>query len=371
MAPLLPGFVELPSAAFAKLKFESIGSPAPWTTAAVLPPTSPMRHRVLLAALVSLSRALADSSEQGAILALALERARAALEKQRGVVGEVKREVLEAAREAQRAHKECRRVEGALSGRFRDGADKVVARLDERVVSALRKGKSVEADDPFSFVEELVVSLGLDPASVRSSFDASAVELDADWQAIANDVVATMAARAAEKKSPRQPLSSFRLPGEGDRPPSLPPTPPASVHSSDPGHDDDDDEGASEDDLVAVLTPLVHPVLLLLYHLHHTLSTCLTSSLASFESLVARSAAAVEAHRLAAQKAARAAGKLRDLEELEVREREEEGRVVEELRGTVVELARVALGREEEEEEAEEEEAGEEGENEKEEDDDG
>ncbi|GAA5840775.1 hypothetical protein JCM11251_001694 [Rhodosporidiobolus azoricus] len=349
MAPAgVLGLVELP-AAFAKLKYESVGSPAPWVTStSSIPSTAPLRHRVLLAALVSLARTLHDSGEQGAILTAALERAQATLDKQRTAAGEAKKEVLESSRAAQAAHKECKRVEG-LSAAFKRGADKVVARLDETVVGQFRAGKTVEVDPAFSCVDELVGTLGFDAAEVCiDELD----EMDDEWAAIEEDLVATMAARAMEKKSPKIP-SSFRLPGE--RPPSLPPTPPASVHSSEFDLEEDEEEedatnSPTEQDLVSLLHPVVHPIVVHLYRLSTLLSTRLSTSLSTFESLVSRSASAVEAHRLAVQRLQKTAVKMRDLHELEVREREEEERVMDELQTTVVELAKVALGREDEDE---------------------
>ncbi|BGP16187.1 hypothetical protein JCM10213_001403 [Rhodosporidiobolus nylandii] len=343
MSPLL---LELP-AAFRTLNLESAGSPAPWTTA---PVSGPLRHRVLLAALSSLSLALAESSEQRNILATALASTAEAYSLQREACVAAKGAVLKSSKEAQAAHGEAKRVE-KLNGVFREGADRTVAALDRKVLRTLRKGKMKDLEGalvPLAFVEELIVDLDLVEGEVL--LQAKGVELDEEWKAIEDDLVRTMAARAVQKASPRP--SSFRFPGEerdddAVEAISLPPTPPASVHSSDfeLEEEEEEPEEPTEDALIALLPPLVHPILVLLFHLHQTISTLLSTSIDRFEELVRLSAAAVDTHRQALQKTNKTAAKLRDLRELQRREIEEEEKVMEELRTTVVELARLALRR--------------------------
>ncbi|BGP40079.1 hypothetical protein JCM10449v2_004037 [Rhodotorula kratochvilovae] len=369
MAPSpLPALASLPSG-FLALTLETAGSPAPWTTA---PPVAPLDPRELVGALVTLARALSDAGEQRAILAQALERAQQAHDEQRRTVARAKDAVLHASRAAQLAHGEARRVE-KMNGVFRTGADRAVASLDRKVLRLMRGGRRAHealSDEgrrrgqagedplaPYAFVEELVVDLELDEVDVVKG--SRGAVLDAEWQAIEDDLVATLAARVIEKASPRI-ASTFRLPrldgaDDGDdaaplRPMSLPPTPPGSVHSSDlgeaddPDAEDDDDEAPDEDALAALLRPVVHPVIALLFHLHHLLGARLTAAVDTFESLVRASSAAVDAHRLAAQRLSKSTAKLRDLRALEERERDEEERVADELRDTVVALAKLRNG---------------------------
>ncbi|BGP02779.1 hypothetical protein RTBOTA2_002370 [Rhodotorula toruloides] len=365
------------SLAFSRLTLESAGSPAPWQTI----PNVPLRPRVLVAALVTLSRALAESREQGAILVDALARARQACDQQRLAAQSAKEGVLQASKAAQDAHAEAKRVE-KLNGAFKAGADRTVAALDRRVFRSLRKGKakevlgaeaSAEPDSPlspFAFVEELLVDLELDAAEVHKGV--ADTVLDDEWKAIEDDLVATIAARAIEKASSRL-TSEFRLPelpaagaeplnerSEGDvsggdgsnadasptrgRAMSLPPTPPGSVHSSSSERDDPAEDESDYDSLISLLTPLVHPVLALLFRTHTLLDQRLTSSIDHFESLVRASAKAVDVHRQSVVRLNKLSNKLRDLQFLERREREEEERVMEEMRDTVVELARLRKG---------------------------
>ncbi|GAA5986776.1 hypothetical protein JCM11641_004787 [Rhodosporidiobolus odoratus] len=342
MSPLL---LVLP-AAFKSLSLESAGSPAPWIT---VPAAAPLRYRVVLAALISLSRALAESSEQSSILAAAISRAREAYDVQREACQVAKDAVLSASKAAQAAHAEAKRVE-KLNGVFREGADRTVAALDRKLLRSLRKGKGRALEVPLppavEFVEELVVDLDLDEAEILAS--AEGVELDEEWQAVEEDLVYTIAARAEEKASPRLP-ASLQLPGEEPRDLdtiSLPPTPPASIHSADSCYEEERDPPCEElpaIDLFPLLRPIVHPVIVLLFHLHRTTSTRLSASVDHFEELVRLSAVAVDTHRQASLKVNKTAVKLRDLRELEIREREEELQALEELRTTVVELARWVL----------------------------
>ncbi|GAA5821473.1 hypothetical protein JCM3770_000917 [Rhodotorula araucariae] len=356
----------LPSG-FHGLTLETAGSPAPWTTA---PIAAPLRPRVLVAALETLARALADAGEQRQILARALDRAQDAHEQHRAVTARAKDAVLHASRAAQLAHGEARRVE-KLSSVFRIGADRAIAALDRKVLRLARGGRGVrealseegrrgQADDPlvpYAFVGELVAELGFDEIDVVKASGETA--LDAGWQAIEDDLVATLAARIIDKASPRI-ASTFRLPrldggddddGASTRPMSLPPTPPGSVHSSDFGEaadfeaeTNDDDDALDEDTLTSLLYPVVHPMIALLSRLHHLLDARLTAAVDTFESLVRASSAAVDAHRLAAQRLSRSTAKLRDLRALEEREGEEEERVADELRDTVVALAKFRNG---------------------------
>ncbi|BGP32083.1 hypothetical protein JCM10296v2_003862 [Rhodotorula toruloides] len=364
------------SLAFSRLTLESAGSPAPWQTI----PNAPLRPRVLVAALVTLSRALAESREQGAVLVDALARARQACDQQRLAAQSAKEGVLQASKAAQDAHAEAKRV-GKLNGAFKAGADRTVAALDRRVLCSLRKGKakevlgaeaSAEPDSPlspFASVEELLVDLELDAAEVHKGV--ADTVLDEEWQAIEDDLVKTMAARAIEKASPRL-TSEFRLPGlpaagaepleardDGERATegseasaspargramSLPPTPPGSVHSSSSERDDPAEDVSDYDSLVSLLTPLVHPVLALLFRTHTLLDQRLTTAIDHFESLVRASAKAVDVHRQSVVRLNKLSNKLRDLQFLEQREREEEERVMEEMRDTLVELARWRKG---------------------------
>ncbi|BGP24657.1 hypothetical protein JCM10295v2_003575 [Rhodotorula toruloides] len=367
--------LDLPAtSAFSRLTLESAGSPAPWQTI----PNVPLRPRILVAALVTLSRALADSQEQGAILVDALARARLACDQQRLAAQAAKEGVLQASKPAQDAHAEAKRVE-KMNGAFKAGADRTVAALDRKVLRSLRKGEaeevlgaeaSSEPDSPmspFAFVEELLVDLELDAAEVHKGV--AHTVLDDEWQAIEDDLVATIAAREIEKASPKL-TSAFRLPqlpaagaepletpdrgeraadglGAGltrGRAMSLPPTPPGSVHSSSSERDDAEAEEDDTDSLAALLTPLVHPVLALLFRTRTLLDQRLTSSIDHFESLVRASAKAVDLHRQSVVRLNKLSTKLRDLQFLERREREEEERVMEEMRDTVVELARWRKG---------------------------
>ncbi|GAA5999128.1 uncharacterized protein JCM10292_003350 [Rhodotorula paludigena] len=373
-AAAAPALEQLP-AGFAGLTLESAGSPAPWTTVVAVP----LRPRVLLLALVTLSRALGDSNEQGAILAAALDRAHAAYEQQRLTVAGAKDAVLESSKAAQVAHAEARRVE-KLGKVFKDGADRAVGDLDRAVLRLVREGTAVkelqeaarriehaerggdgDTDlQPYRFVAPLVNELGLDVDEVVGGQGESA--LNEEWQAIEDGLVSTLADRIYEKASPRRapPLRLPRLSGRGRpvddgassdaesaRANSLPPTPPASVHSSDPGDRHEDVDEADEpnvDMLSTLLVPLIHPVVSLLFRLHSLLEARLTHAVDRFESLVRASSAAVDGHRLAVQRLNKYASKLRDLRLLEAREVEEEGRVMDELRDTVVELAKLRLG---------------------------
>ncbi|GAA5867203.1 hypothetical protein JCM8547_003118 [Rhodosporidiobolus lusitaniae] len=378
--------------AFAKLNLESVGSPAPWTTlvspAAVDSPdengsSTPLlslRHRVLLAALASLSDALSSASEQSAILSDALARAQASYDKRRLAVASAKETVFATSRAAQKAHSEAKKVE-KLNGVFKEGADRSVKALERAVGRLLRrkaKGKAVEQLVPLDFVEELIVDLDLEEHQVLSAVEreaAAGVELGEQWRMLEEDLVRTLAAKVAQGASAR--LENGGVLGEehesegkeeeghGVDNISLPPTPPASVHSFDLSRDDRDlspspspspspssdavDLPLSDDPvdaaLSASLTPLVRPVLLLLFHLHRNLATLLTSSVDTFESLVRASSKAVDAHRISQQKATKAGAKLRDLLDLQQREDEEWERVMEELRTTTVELARLMLDR--------------------------
>ncbi|KPV75604.1 uncharacterized protein RHOBADRAFT_53565 [Rhodotorula graminis WP1] len=354
---------ELPLS-FQGLKFDTAGSPAPWTT---LPSSQgPLRPRVLVCALVTLARVLHESGEQSHILAAALDRARHAHDDQRSTVARAKLAVLHASRAAQVAHGEARRIE-KLSAVFRQGADRAVSAIDRKVLRLVRGGRRVQDAlseagrrrgdtggddplDPYGFVEELALDLDFDQVDVVEGTKAADDPLGDEWQTIEDDLVATLAGRVIDKASPRL-TSTFRMPpldgAEADAeldalPASLPPTPPASVHSSEPDdpEGDADELDPDEDTIARLLRPIVHPVVALLHHLHDLLGKRLTSSIDAFESLVHASSAAVDTHRLATQRLTKCAAKLRDLRELERRALEEFERTMDELRDVVVELAK-------------------------------
>ncbi|GAA6025671.1 hypothetical protein JCM10207_008823 [Rhodosporidiobolus poonsookiae] len=366
MAPLSFA-LELPSA-FKTLSLETAGSPAPWATA---PPAAPLRNRILLLALVSLSRALADSTETTALLAASLAKTQDKAEQQRLAVAQAKQAVLEASRAAQAAHGEAKRAEKAVSGgAFKAGADGVVAEVEREVLTRLggtKKGKERAREDSEEnggggfnldpLLHQLAVDLRLDSQAVCAALDSGDVELDPEWQNIEDDLVASLLVRLAEHTgSPYMP--TLRLPLDGSsvdstKAASLPPTPPASVHLSEFDSSLEDEEENDSlpsadtlpDSTNSEVFAIVHPALLALFHLHTLLSSRLAASLANFDALVQLSAAAVEAHRNAAKRLGKTLAKVRDLHELELREREEVERVMEELRVTAVEFAKWRLGR--------------------------
>ncbi|GAA6027152.1 hypothetical protein JCM8097_002434 [Rhodosporidiobolus ruineniae] len=399
---------ERSTSTFSKLSLESAGSPAPWRTAAAaspplelldgalsssasssLPPT-PLRVRVLLTALSSLSLALTSSAEQRLILSTALSRAEGAVKAQEGAVREAKAAVLAASRGAQEKHREARSAEGRVR-RAREACGREVERVEEAVWARLAEGAGEDGPlDRRRGVDAVAAAVGLSAEEVDALVDPpkqqedegenplDGLELDAEWAAVEEDLIQTLAARvladpavlaAWRERAGEGGENGGEADGKFDRV-SLPPTPPASVRSAE--FDVDDEEGdvaalspAAEEDveadpplpssaLFSHLLSLVHPPLLALFRLSFALSTALSAALGDFESLVALSAAAVDTHQAALSKLAKARGKLRDLKDLERREREEEERMGrEELRPVVVELAKVVLGRLEEEEEEE------------------
>ncbi|GAA5945453.1 hypothetical protein JCM1841_001809 [Sporobolomyces salmonicolor] len=389
--------LEPPSTSFHRLTLHSAGSPAPWVTA---PSSLPLRPRALMSALLTLTLALGDSSDQLHILSDALERAHATHAQLRRAVSTARDAVLQTSHAAQAAHAHAKRVD-KLESVFKKGADRTVASLDRKVARALRKGKiralasvreggdevcplvraeMIEEFDALGFVEELVLDLELEPSDLTDDAGPAAkLELDDEWLAMEEELVQRMAVRAREKTCPSL-RSSLRLPSsttytggesegtdvEGDAFSdagsdrlSLPSTPPSSVHSLDLSVDEidarlvEDDENSKLsppllrpvtpdlDTLVDLLTPLVHPVLVHLFRLRHLLAARLTAAIDTFESLVKASATAVEAHRESVHRLSKNAGKLRDLRDLEQREIEEEERLMEELRTTVVELVKI------------------------------
>ncbi|GAA5887345.1 hypothetical protein JCM5296_007105 [Sporobolomyces johnsonii] len=382
--------LEPPSTSFHRLTLHSADSPAPWVTA---PSSLPLRSRALMSALLTLTLALGDSSDQLRILSDALERAHDIHAQLRRAVSTARDAVLQTSHAAQAAHAHAKRVD-KLESVFKKGADRAVASLDRKVARALRKGKIralapvqeegedevcplVKAEmreefDSLGFVEELVLDLELEPADLTDDDGPAAkLELDDEWLAMEEELVRRMAVRATEKTCPSL-RSSLRLPsttytgesegtdGEGDAFSdagsdrlSVPSTPPSSVHSFDLSVDEvdarlEDSKLPSHrpvtpdlDTLVELLTPLVHPVLVHLFRLRHLLAARLTAAIDTFESLVKASATAVEAHREAVHRLSKNAGKIRDLRDLEQREIDEEERLMDELRATVVELARI------------------------------
>lgn len=415
---------------FSALTFHSHGSPAPWQTAS---PSLPLHLRTLVSATLSLSNALAEASDQLETVRSLLARAGQSHSQLRHAVFDARDRVLVTSRQAQAAHAEAKRVD-LLEHVFRRGADRAVASLDRRVLRALRKGKmrvvvggQVAVEDEFdavNFVEELLIDLdvelkevtrshGHDSASGGETGDddddgggALGLELDEEWLAMQDELVARLATKARERGSPsfrrtslwrrqrRASQSDASTTGESDGATtdgdndadeahsdagsdriSSPSTPPSSVHSTDDSEleslpddtpalcldDNDGDETVARrrcvvappaaqlppmpdyDTLVELVTPLIHPVLLLLFRLRHVLSLKLTTAIDAFETLVKASADAVETHRDAVARLNKNAAKIRDLKDLEQRECDEEERLLGELRGVVVELARMRL----------------------------
>ncbi|GAA6010809.1 hypothetical protein JCM11491_002956 [Sporobolomyces phaffii] len=394
---------------FAGLTFSSHGSPAPWQTS---PASLPLHLRTLVAAILSLSTALAESTDQLATIAKLRARTTALHSDLRLAVFAARDHVLATSHHAQLAHADAKRVD-TLEAVFKKGADRAVATLDRRVLRALRKGKMRafkrrgpdddvcpairrEVDEEFAalnFVEELLLDLDVEPGDLSDAAAAlpiATLELDDEWLAMEEELVVRLATKARDRGS-----RNFRRPGSlwhkqraagsdasggesdgqttdgedalsdaGSDRISSPSTPPSSVHSTDdseldslPGadhahdHDRNDEDADARstcspeepdyDTLVELLTPLIHPVLLLLFRLRHLLSVRLTAAIDAFETLVKASADAVKAHRDSVARLNKNAAKIRDLEDLERREREEEDRLLAEFRGVVVELARV------------------------------
>lgn len=377
---------------FSALTFYSQGSPAPWQTS---PASLPLHLRTLVSAILSLSTALSESSDQLSTITSILDRTNLNHSELRRTVFVARDNVLRTSQQAQAAHGEAKRVD-TLEGVFKKGADRAVSSLDRRVLRALRKGKmrafkregpeddvcpaikrEVEEEfEAFNFIEELLIDLDVEYAELNDpTSPSSTLELDEEWMAMEEELVVRLAMKARERGSPNYRRTSlWRRRGSGsetsgaesdgaltdgedalsdtgsDRV-SSPSTPPSSVHSTDDSEleslDDSSENRSSRsptpdyDTLVQLLTPLIHPVLLLLFRLRHLLSCKLTSAIDAFETLVKASADAVQTHRDSVQKLNKSAAKLRDLKDLERRECEEEERLLGEFRGVVVELARV------------------------------
>ena len=374
---------------FAALTFYSHGSPAPFQTS---PASLPIHFRTLVSAILSLSTALSESSDQLSTITSILDRTNLTHSELRRSVFVARDNVLRTSQQAQAAHGEAKRVD-TLESVFKKGADRAVSSLDRRVLRALRKGKmrafkregpeddvcpaikrEVEEEfEAFNFIEELLIDLDVEYSELNDpSSPSSTLELDEEWMAMEEELVVRLAMKARERGSPNYRRTSlWRRRGSGSEAESdgattdgedalsdtgsdrvsSPSTPPSSVHSTDDSEleslDDSSENRSSRsptpdyDILVQLLTPLIHPVLLLLFRLRHLLSRKLTSAIDEFETLVKASADAVQTHRDSVQKLNKNAAKIRDLKDLERRECEEEERLLGEFRGVVVELARV------------------------------
>ncbi|GAA5907837.1 uncharacterized protein JCM6883_001908 [Sporobolomyces salmoneus] len=382
---------------FSNLTLESLGSPAPWETT---PSSLPLHLRALVSAILSLSNALNESSDQLSTLRSLLSRSTSFHSELRQAVFGARDQVLQTSQQAQAAHAEAKRVD-TLEGVFKKGADRAVASLDRRILRALRKGKmraykregpeddvcpvikrEVEEEfEAFNFVEELLIDLDVEFSDLSDEQSpASTLELDEEWLAMEEELVERLATKARERGSPsfrrtslwrrQRAGSDASTNGESDGATtdgedamsdagsdriSSPSTPPSSVHSTDDSEIDSLAEEAQDearpavprtpppdyDTLIELVTPLIHPVLLLLFRLRHILSLKLTSAIDAFESLVKASADAVKTHRDTVTRLNKNAAKIRDLKDLERRACEEEERLFGELRGVVVELARV------------------------------
>ncbi|GAA5980236.1 hypothetical protein JCM5350_000882 [Sporobolomyces pararoseus] len=380
---------------FSALSFCSHGSPAPWQTS---PSSLPLHLRTLVSAILSLSTALSESSDQLATISSLLERSSQFHSELRQAVFVARDQVLRTSQQAQAAHAEAKRVD-MLEAVFKKGADRAVSSLDRRVLRALRKGKmraykregpqddvcpvikqEVEEEfQAFNFVEELLIDLEVEFSELSDSESpSSTLELDEEWLAMEEELVDRLATKARERGSPSYRRTSLwrrqragsdaSTTGESDGATtdgedalsdagsdriSSPSTPPSSIHSTDESdfeslHKDDSVPSSvartpipDYDTLVELLTPLIHPVLLLLFRLRHLLSLKLTNAIDAFETLVKASADAVKTHRDSVNRLNKNAAKIRDLKDLERRECEEEERLLGEFRGVVVELARV------------------------------
>lgn len=336
---------------FSTLRLESAGSPAPWSTTSV-PDEAPVRLRVLLQALVALSLALEQQASTRPLLRAGLVNARAAHAEQRDHVHRMRDDVLAASRAAQLAHAETRRIQ-KHKATFRAGADRIVAALDRRTIRALRKGKWRSVEDG-SLAAEVDVSALLDDLAEKLELTEPAGgtadhALQDPWLTVEDDLVESLAARVLNRASPARtrplslpdldtpvaenetfefplsPLSSdpFALPEIADPQDLLP------SHPLDP------------DALAAAFRPIIHPVVSTLASRHRQLHQRIDDAEHRFQDRVRESTLAVDAHRQAVAKMHRATSKLRNLEELEQRELEEQERLMEELRDTVVQLAQM------------------------------
>lgn len=336
---------------FATLKLESAGSPAPWSTAAV-PDDAPVRLGVLLQALVALSVALDEQASTRPLLHAGLVNARNAQSEQREQVHRLRDDVLAASRAAQLAHAEARRTQ-KLKPTFRAGADRIVAALDRRTIRALRKGKWRAVEDG-SLAAQVDVSALLEELTDRLELlgdDRGTEHLEADegsaWRKIEDDLLETLAARVLNRASPgrsRQ-LSLPDLDTPVEEAEAF--TFPLSPSSADPldlpeaGPQDLALPQLDSDALAAAFRPVVHPVITVLSRRHRQLQHKVDEAEQRFQDRVRESTLAVDAHRIAVSKMHRATTKVRNLEGLEQREREEQQRLLEELRETVVELAKM------------------------------
>ncbi|POY75736.1 hypothetical protein BMF94_1146 [Rhodotorula taiwanensis] len=352
---------------FATLKLESAGSPAPWTSSSSTSNDSldgqdyseedpALRPQILIEALIALSGALAEQANTRPLLQDSLAAARLAHADLRFAVHRARDTVLSASKAAQVAHAEARRAQKTKSA-FRAAADRIVAALDRRTIRALRKGKwrAIEdegAVDVSDLVDDLVRRLDLDsPGDLHAAAD----EPDPDptvveaWLKIEDDLLETLAARILNRASPERralrlldldtpvdETDTFTFPLSPTSPDSLslPLDPETGALPLPPPHVD-------FSTLVDILRPVVHPVVAELARRHRQLQLKIDRAELAFQDRVVESTVAVDTHRSAVSKVHRAAIKIKNLEGLERRERQEEARLMEELRDTVVELAQI------------------------------
>ncbi|GAA5882718.1 hypothetical protein JCM3774_004531 [Rhodotorula dairenensis] len=337
---------------FATLKLESAGSPAPWSTATV-PDDAPVRLRVLLQALVALSLALDEQASTRPLLHAGLVNARNAQLEQREQVHRLRDDVLAASRAAQLAHTEARRTQ-RLKSTFRAGADRIVAALDRRTIRALRKGKWRAVEDG-SLAAQVDVSALLDDLADRlglPGIDGETEDLEDGendpWRKIEEDLLETLAARVLNRASPTRArqlsLPDLDTPVDETEAFAFPLSPSSSAVVDLPEPDAQDIGPPSPldpDALATAFRPVVHPVVKLLSTRHRQLQHKIDQAEQRFQESVRESTLAVDAHRVAVSRMHRATQKVRNLEGLEQRELEEQERLMEELRDTVVELAKL------------------------------
>lgn len=335
---------------FSTLRLESAGSPAPWSTTSV-PDEAPVRLRVLLQALVALSLALEQQASTRPLLRAGLDNARTAHAEQRDQVHRLRDDVLAASRAAQLAHAETRRIQ-KHKATFRAGADRIVAALDRRTIRALRKGKWRSVEDG-SLAAEVDVSALLDDLADKLELigdrEIADHPLQDPWLTVEDDLLETLAARVLNRASPTR-SRSLNLP-DLDTPVAETETFefPLSPTSSDPlalpelvdPQDLLPSHPLDPDALTAAFRPIIHPVVLTLATRHRQLHQQIDEAEQRFQDRVRESTLAVDAHRQGVSKMHRATLKLRNLEGLEQRELEEQDRLMEELRDTVVQLAQM------------------------------
>ncbi|KWU41769.1 hypothetical protein RHOSPDRAFT_36657 [Rhodotorula sp. JG-1b] len=336
---------------FSTLRLESAGSPAPWSTTSV-PDEAPVRLRVLLQALVALSLALEQQASTRPLLRAGLDNARTAHAEQRDQVHRLRDDVLAASRAAQLAHAETRRVQ-KHKATFRAGADRIVAALDRRTIRALRKGKWRSVEDG-SLAAEVDVSALLDDLADKLELAGAGETVDDPnqdpWLTVEDDLLESLTARVLNRASPTRarPLNLPDLDTPVDETetfefplsPSSSSDPLGLLELADP-QDLLPSHPLDPDALAAAFRPIIHPVVATLATRHHQLHRRIDEAERRFQDRVRESTLAVDAHRQAVSKMHRATLKLRNLEGFEQRELEEQERLMEELRDTVVQLAQM------------------------------